>query len=689
MPIFQPRTLPELRSQTRTRGGGTRSSFPTLGCLTLVATLACDGTDPDPSAGDPQPVNGDEQPSNGEQEPTNGEEQPSNGQTAPPEFGDPKTTRLSGVVTTNEGQGLSGVRVTSGRASTTTDDNGVFSLSSVTVREALGTVEFEKDGFFSVDRSFAPGAEESRLAVALLPRTSAGRVGGSQSGQLQTDGVSFDFRGARFTRNGQPYDGEVEVFHRYIDPADPNIARQIPGQLLAVSESGPLHLTTFGMSVVELEDAEGNTVDLTDSSVRMEMPVPPELADEAPDTIDWWSLGDDGLWVREGSATRQGDVYVAEARHFSAYNLDIPRNAARVRGRVDGANGALVDLEIIIDGAPQPVVPSDGQTFDFFAPADEPFDLRIVFPCGTGASTLFDGEIGPLQPGFDLVELESLIFDRGGLSTVQARLVDCTGAPTTNAYVLRGTSVIRPDPNGVVRLEVCRGDSSSFRVFQLEPARPTSEETFSAAGDLLDLGDIEVCPNDPPDGAAIDIDGNQYGTVTIGDQTWTAENLQVTRLVDGTPLANPSIETFFTEPGPAYIAYEESDERRETFGLLYNWAAVATGQLCPAGWHVPDDAEWDTLFAFVGDDEGGKLKALTEWNEPNLGATNEFGFSALPGGRADGPGFFSIGNQGYFWSTEERNDAQAFARTFFWNFSFVNRSALPKSNGFSVRCVAD
>jgi uncharacterized protein (TIGR02145 family) len=115
--------------------------------------------------------------------------------------------------------------------------------------------------------------------------------------------------------------------------------------------------------------------------------------------------------------------------------------------------------------------------------------------------------------------------------------------------------------------------------------------------------------------------------------------------------------------------------------------------VCPAGWHLPSDAEWTELTDYLGGTgAGGKLKetGTTHWNSPNTGATNETGFTALPGGNRDGSGTFnSIGSNGYWWSATEFYGSNAWDRYMNYSSSSVGRGSPSKEVGFSVRCVRD
>jgi uncharacterized protein (TIGR02145 family) len=197
-------------------------------------------------------------------------------------------------------------------------------------------------------------------------------------------------------------------------------------------------------------------------------------------------------------------------------------------------------------------------------------------------------------------------------------------------------------------------------------------------------------------GIAEDIEGNFYKTVQIGNQVWMAENLRTTKLNDGTAIPLVTDNTAWgnlTTPG--YCWYENDKATYgNTYGALYNWYAVNTGKLCPTGWHVPSDGEWTILRDYLGGESvaGGKMKeaGTTHWQSPNTGATNESGFSALPGGFrfADGS-FYNVGGTGYWWSSTEFESYWAKHPYLLSNYSGMFQSGYFKNIGLSVRCVRD
>jgi uncharacterized protein (TIGR02145 family) len=193
-----------------------------------------------------------------------------------------------------------------------------------------------------------------------------------------------------------------------------------------------------------------------------------------------------------------------------------------------------------------------------------------------------------------------------------------------------------------------------------------------------------------------DIEGNTYKTVTIGTQTWMAENLRTTKYNDGTSIPNVTDGTAWFELFTgAYCNYDNDPSKAAIYGRLYNWYAVNTGKLSPTGWHVATDAEWTELIEYLGGEEvaGGKLKetGTTHWNSPNYGATNETGFTALPGGYRmfDGGAFDDVGAYGSWWSATGGNPDGAWNRYVYYYGNNVDKILDFEISGYSVRCVKD
>ncbi len=201
-----------------------------------------------------------------------------------------------------------------------------------------------------------------------------------------------------------------------------------------------------------------------------------------------------------------------------------------------------------------------------------------------------------------------------------------------------------------------------------------------------------------------DIDGNVYNTVTIGTQVWMAENLNVTHYRDGTGITHVTDNAVWAElTTEAYCIYNNNaSNEADTYGALYNWYAVngdidgngtKDKEIAPRGWHVPSHTEWLTLVDYLGGTAvaGGKMKeaGTSHWFDPNTGATNESGFTALPAGTRIGIGNYSgINLFGYFWSSTEYT-SYAWYRNLISQQGIVTVDYVLKGYGFSVRCVKD
>ncbi|MEI6140954.1 MAG: fibrobacter succinogenes major paralogous domain-containing protein, partial [Mariniphaga sp.] len=191
-----------------------------------------------------------------------------------------------------------------------------------------------------------------------------------------------------------------------------------------------------------------------------------------------------------------------------------------------------------------------------------------------------------------------------------------------------------------------------------------------------------------------DIDGNVYNTVTIGTQTWMAENLRTTKYRNGDAIPNDNGNWLPLVTG-AYSWLNFDVANKAVYGGFYNWYAVADSRnIAPVGWHVPTDAEWSTLITYLGGESvaGGKLKeaGTTHWYNPNTGATNESGFTALGGGFRYGGGSFTLFMKTCFWwSSTEFSTTDARTRYMNYEIGSIPTSENTKHYGFCVRCIRD
>lgn len=221
-------------------------------------------------------------------------------------------------------------------------------------------------------------------------------------------------------------------------------------------------------------------------------------------------------------------------------------------------------------------------------------------------------------------------------------------------------------------------------------------------------------------GKISDIDGNIYETVTIGDQVWMKENLKTTRYADGSNIDYPGADTaaWRTNTTGAYAWHNNDEGNKNTYGALYNWYAVNNSQgLCPVGWRVSTSEDWTKMSNYLREEHdlsndetdpnalGNKLKSCRMLNSPlggecatvvhprwnyheiNVG-TNDFEFSALPGGDRIPTGEYSSqGSFGFWWNSTEIDANTANRRYINFDQSRLYGNSFPKNYGLSVRCV--
>jgi uncharacterized protein (TIGR02145 family) len=228
---------------------------------------------------------------------------------------------------------------------------------------------------------------------------------------------------------------------------------------------------------------------------------------------------------------------------------------------------------------------------------------------------------------------------------------------------------------------------------------------------------VTLSVNIPGASSITDIDGNTYETVQIGTQIWMKENLRTTKYSDGTaiPLVTDNAvwasnyNNGTTLPMMCWYNNDQATYAANKFGALYNWYAVSPNtngnkNLCPTGWHVPTDAEWNNLIAYLDPSyssnvtgtqsttAGGKMKSTSTlyWNNPNSDASNSSGFMGFPGGyRFGNSQFYDVGNNGDWWSSSENNTNNAWFRNLNYNYGHIRRYDYDKTFGFSVRCIKD
>ncbi len=217
---------------------------------------------------------------------------------------------------------------------------------------------------------------------------------------------------------------------------------------------------------------------------------------------------------------------------------------------------------------------------------------------------------------------------------------------------------------------------------------PQKENTSVIVDIISKLSFDDVANHTVTYGLAYDVDSNEYKTLQIGEYEWFAQNLRTKTLQDGTPIPVVSENETWAKTTEAACCSYNNAECTEVTGMLYNYKAVQTNQICPEGWEVASDSAWINLADnFNGVDKAGiDLKANNVWNEKQK-TTNASGFSAVPAGFREREGaYYIMGKNAIWWSADPHNAENA---KYFYidNNESLNGSHIVREVGLSVRCV--
>lgn len=225
-------------------------------------------------------------------------------------------------------------------------------------------------------------------------------------------------------------------------------------------------------------------------------------------------------------------------------------------------------------------------------------------------------------------------------------------------------------------------------------------ECNSVCGDTI-VGDTTNTAIEFTEGEGVEFHGYTYSTIVLGNgQEWMSENLGTSKYANGESLIYLPTPGEWSISQGAWCIYDNDGSNHGTYGGLYNWAAVAdVRNICPTGWRVPIEADWIALIEYLDanadgnvNDAGGKMKVpgTDFWLGPNVGATNESGFSGFPGGwRLMSGDYINMGTHAMWWTRTNNPDVNngAWARLLYFNDEVLGKYSYHKQSGLSVRCI--
>jgi hypothetical protein len=420
------------------------------------------------------------------------------------------TASIAGRILDNNKQPVSGALVKAGSLTATSDVNGSFRITNVSLDKNAGFIKVEKDGFFEGSRTIVVNANAvNNISIELIKRKVSGTVSASTGGNITVDGGgNIVFTGNSFVNKAgnNAYSGTVSVSTFFLNPTASNFNAIMPGALRGVTTANEeTGLQSFGMMAVELTGAGGEKLQLAaGKTATLTFPIPADLLSQAPNTIPLWSFNDTtGLWKEEGTATKQGNNYVGTVSHFSFWNCDYPYGVINFKALVKDQNGnAYANASVVIQTTTdQYTTYGSGYTDSTgyvggLIPKGKALQLKIYTKCNTVVLTK---DVGPFTANADLGTL-TVTTAAPGAVTFSGTVKNCSLTPVTNGYVevyLDGYYTRTAINNGNWSLTINRCNNTpttaSVIAYDLGSNQGGTSTTVQVSGATVNAGELSAC----------------------------------------------------------------------------------------------------------------------------------------------------------------------------------------------------
>ncbi len=442
------------------------------------------------------------------------------------------TASLQGRVVDEKGVPVQGAAVSSGVATTTTDINGIFTFSKISMSSRFGFVKVAKAGYFTGSRSIITnGGASNYVSIQLIPRTSKGGFPASTGGTVVVqagDTAAFPSAGVVNAATSATYTGNVHVYATYLDPTAPDLFKYMPGDLRGIGKDGKeTALQSFGMLAVEMEGDAGEKLQLAaGKKATLTWAIPVSLQATAPATIPLWYFNDStGRWIEEGSALRVGNSYVGQVGHFSYWNTDYPYASVNFKVQVKDQYGNPLAYTYIVftiennGGWAHGYTDSSGR-LQGELPKGKMMLMQVQTECGNFIGGV---NVGPALTDQDLGIITLNISDNE--LTLTGTVVDCTDNPLADGFVtaqVDGLSYRSIVKNGVFTLPINRCYSSNAPVTltasDILTLQAGATSTINASSGTVAVGQLSACGNPYDQYIIFQANGTNYQWLNPPDQ---------------------------------------------------------------------------------------------------------------------------------------------------------------------------
>lgn len=412
---------------------------------------------------------------------------------------------IFGVVVDESQEPIQGATILYRGQSITTDEYGIYKFDNVKVNSKHNHINITKEGYFEGTRTFRTNHTKTlTLKTQLLTKSFDQSFNSDQGGVVKTTRSTLTFlpNSIMDANSKEPYSGEVTVAMKYLDPTQIEVNEQMPGDLSAVNTENVVGtLASYGMVSVELQSPSGQKLQVkTGSTAQLSTEIPSKIASNAPGTIPMWYFDDaTGLWVEEGLANLNGDIYTANVSHFSWWNYDAYQPSIVLSGKVIDQDGnPLENVHVWVSvqgewGGGHGNTDADG-TFSGQVAKDEILDFKIFsYSNGCGyIDPVYITQIGAFSTDTDMGDIVVTVTTNETLS-VKANFIKCDGNPVTNGFVRMGYNYFELDGAPFDQtVVVCNNNDQILTATDRDALKKTEPIIVNSPGNE-DLGTLSIC----------------------------------------------------------------------------------------------------------------------------------------------------------------------------------------------------
>jgi hypothetical protein len=424
-----------------------------------------------------------------------------------PDFTTQVTASVNGFITDENGNAVDNASIKGGNITVTTDKYGYFKISNAAFAKSAGFVQVSKSGYFTGYSTFLPVAgKESFIRLQLIPKIVAGNVDAASGGTVSTSGgatVTLPANGVMVAGNNSTYTGAVSIAVHWLNPAEEDKTQlTMPGNLTGVDSAGHLNvLVTYGMLAVELTGTNGELLQIaTGKKASLRFPIPASLSGTAPASIPLWYFDETkGVWIQEGRAINNSNVYEGTVSHFSYWNCDAPFPLVNFMVQVvDTALNPLSNIPVQVNIVNMPYLARVAYTdtnglVTGMVPSNNQLKITVGAPCNQNINV---SNITTTNASLDLGTVVVNTNQYG--ATLQGTVTKCNGSTVTDGYVVVagfGSNSIINITNGSFSTTgiVCPGTNAFMIAFDRETSLQSTQHDITLTSGINNSGVLQVC----------------------------------------------------------------------------------------------------------------------------------------------------------------------------------------------------